>query len=68
VDPTAPNGLRKRVAGQVVFGRRLPTREEIAQINRSLAALEAAQSPSGPEPQHDGGSGGYSDKLPLGDP
>jgi spore germination cell wall hydrolase CwlJ-like protein len=40
VDPTTPTGLRKRVAGQVLFGRRAPTPEEIAAINRSLAAIE----------------------------
>ncbi len=45
VDPTSPNGLRTRVAGQVVFGRRIPTKEEISEINRSLAAFEAAGKP-----------------------
>ncbi|HZZ36563.1 MAG TPA: cell wall hydrolase, partial [Caulobacteraceae bacterium] len=46
IDPTAPGGIRNRVAGQVVFGRRIPTKDEIAQINRSLAAFEAAGKPA----------------------
>jgi hypothetical protein len=52
IDPSAPNGLRQRVAGEVVFGRRVPTKEEIARINASLASLEvpapksAASTPS----------------------
>jgi len=41
-DPTAPNGLRQRVAGEIVFGRRLPTREEVARIDAFLAAMEKA--------------------------
>lgn len=39
-DPTAPGGMRARVSGQVVFGRRIPTREEIAAINERLAEVE----------------------------
>ena len=39
-DPTSPTGLRTRVAGQVLFGRRAPTREEIARINQRLTDLE----------------------------
>jgi spore germination cell wall hydrolase CwlJ-like protein len=42
VDPTSPTGLRQRVAGQVIFGRRVPTPEEIAKINASLPPLDAA--------------------------
>lgn len=45
VDPTTPTGLRKRVAGQVLFGRRAPTPEEIATINRSLAEIERRAPP-----------------------
>jgi spore germination cell wall hydrolase CwlJ-like protein len=40
-DPNSPTGLRTRVAGQVLFGRRQPTREEIAGINARLAQVEA---------------------------
>ena len=39
VDPTAPGGVRTRVAGEVVFGRRVPTRDEIARINAVLASM-----------------------------
>jgi len=43
-DPTAPQGLRKRVAGEIVFGRRIPTHDEIAHINAVLAAMDQSQS------------------------
>jgi len=49
VDPTAPGGLRPRVAGQIEFGRRAPTKDEIARINASLAGMEKA-SPAAPAP------------------
>jgi spore germination cell wall hydrolase CwlJ-like protein len=39
-DPAAPGGFRTRVSGQVIFGRRVPTREEIARINANLAAMD----------------------------
>lgn len=39
IDPTAADG--RVAAGQVVAGRRVPTREEIARINAALAAYEA---------------------------
>lgn len=44
---TAPDG-RQRIAGQIVFGRRIPTRAEIAAINAQIAAMDAAaaQAPS----------------------
>jgi spore germination cell wall hydrolase CwlJ-like protein len=51
VDPTSPTGLRQRVAGQVIFGRRVPTPEEIAKINASLAGLDATPAkPASPAP------------------
>ena len=40
-DPTSPTGLSTRVPGQVLFGRRAPTPQEIAEINRRLAELES---------------------------
>ncbi len=40
IDPTAPGGIRTRVAGEVIFGRRVPTHDEIAKINQSLAAMD----------------------------
>jgi spore germination cell wall hydrolase CwlJ-like protein len=39
-DPTVPQGMRKRVAGEIVFGRRIPTHEEIAAINATLAKMD----------------------------
>ena len=39
-DPTAASGSRQRVAGEIVFGRRLPTRDEITRINGALAAMD----------------------------
>ncbi|HEV2363911.1 MAG TPA: cell wall hydrolase [Caulobacteraceae bacterium] len=39
IDPTAPGGVRTRVAGQIIFGRRVPTHDEIARINDTLAAM-----------------------------
>lgn len=39
IDPTAGGG--RVPAGQVVAGRRMPTKEEIAKINAALAAYEA---------------------------
>jgi len=43
-DPDAPTGTRQRVAGEIVYGRRLPSAEEIARINGVLAAMDKAQS------------------------
>ncbi len=43
IDPTAPGGIRTRVAGEVIFGRRVPTHDEIARINQSLAAMDGPQ-------------------------
>jgi spore germination cell wall hydrolase CwlJ-like protein len=54
-DPTAPGGVRTRVAGQIVFGRRVPTREEIARINAALAAMPQAAPAAPPEPPSLGG-------------
>ncbi len=58
VDPTAPDGLRQRVAGEVVFGRRIPTKDEIARINAALENVAgpvikpgpAVQPPPAPKP------------------
>jgi len=38
---------RQRLAGQIIFGRRVPTKAEIAAINAEIAA-QAAQPPSAP--------------------
>jgi spore germination cell wall hydrolase CwlJ-like protein len=65
IDPNAPGGVRTRAAGQVVFGRRSPTRDEIDRINAALAGMDT--SPSHPvaaaEP-----APAFSDKLPVGKP
>ena len=63
IDPTAPGGVRTRVAGQVIFGRRVPTREEIAGINAVLASMSPPTTPtptpaSAPPPP-------FSDTLPI---
>ncbi len=44
IDPTAPGGIRTRVAGEVIFGRRVPTHDEISRINQSLAAMDGPSS------------------------
>ena len=54
-DPNSPTGLRTRVAGQVLFGRRQPSREEIAAINARLAQIEA----------HNPGLAAGADELPM---
>ena len=38
---TGPDG-RQRVHGELVFGRRIPTKAEIAAINAQIAAMDAA--------------------------
>ncbi|MEO8927723.1 MAG: cell wall hydrolase [Caulobacteraceae bacterium] len=63
-DPTAPGGVRTRVAGQVVFGRRVPTREEIAAINATLLAMDK-NAPPAPAPLP---PPAFSDRLPIGKP
>ncbi|MHB8529461.1 MAG: cell wall hydrolase [Caulobacteraceae bacterium] len=63
IDPTAPGGIRTRVAGEVIFGRRVPTHDEIARINQSLAAMD------GPEPKTVAAQTSrpaFSQKLPIG--
>ncbi len=50
IDPTAPGGIRTRVAGEVIFGRRVPTHDEIARINQSLAAMDGPQPQTTPSP------------------
>lgn len=62
-DPTAPGGVRTRVAGEVLFGRRVPTRDEIAKINATLLAMEPTARAA---PKADTAPPAYSDKLPLG--
>ena len=42
-DPTAASGSHQRVAGEIVFGRRLPTHDEITRINGALAAMDKAR-------------------------
>ena len=55
IDPTAPGGVRTRVAGQVIFGRRVPTRAQMAGINEMLTtmgeAAKQAQAPSAAKPE-----------------
>ncbi|MGI8840965.1 MAG: cell wall hydrolase [Caulobacteraceae bacterium] len=62
-DPSAPGGI-VRASGHVVFGRRLPTREEVARINARLLAMERRESllPVHPAP------GVLSDNQPIGEP
>jgi spore germination cell wall hydrolase CwlJ-like protein len=53
IDPTAPGAPTDTSPGHVVFGRRVPTKDEIARINASLAAYEArnhAETPAPPAP------------------
>lgn len=45
---TPPPEEGRRIPGQVYFGRRVPTREEIDRINGVLAAMAAAAHPSTP--------------------
>lgn len=59
LDPTAPGGVRTRVAGEVVFGRRVPTRDEIARINAVLASMAQPAPPAPPAPP------AFSDNLPI---
>jgi len=63
-DPTAPGGVRTRVSGEVVFGRRVPTRDEIARINATLMAMEQRAPAAAPPPQ----TPAFSDTLPIGKP
>ncbi|MFI4935458.1 MAG: cell wall hydrolase [Caulobacterales bacterium] len=44
--PTSPSDLRPRVAGQIVFGRRIPSKDEIAKINAQLAGLDGDKAPA----------------------
>jgi spore germination cell wall hydrolase CwlJ-like protein len=68
--PVSPTDMRPRVAGQIIFGRRIPSKDEIGRINGQLATLNgetpgaAAPRPAGaptptitPPP--------FADKLPL---
>ena len=63
-DARAAGGERTRVIGTLYAPRRKPTPEEVQEINRSLAAMEAAQEPaptSAPKPatpSSDGASAG----------
>lgn len=67
--PTSPTDMRPRVAGQIVFGRRIPSRDEIARINGQLARLSgetapaAAPGPAGSPPVITPPP--FADKLPL---
>ncbi|HWA61247.1 MAG TPA: cell wall hydrolase [Caulobacteraceae bacterium] len=47
IDPTAP-GAHMPVPGQTLYGRRIPTKDEIARINAALAAYEAKSAPPDP--------------------
>ena len=62
-DPSAPGGI-VRAAGVVVFGRRAPTREEIARVNASLLAMERRDPPLPARPS----PGVLSDAQPIGEP
>jgi spore germination cell wall hydrolase CwlJ-like protein len=64
--PTSPTDLRPRVAGQIVFGRRIPSKDEIARINGQLAALNgAAPQAAGSAPSPVITPPPFADKLPL---
>ncbi|MEO8812836.1 MAG: cell wall hydrolase [Caulobacteraceae bacterium] len=64
VDANAPGGLRGRVAGQVIFGRRAPTRDEVERINAVLAGMDTHVTPTAPPSPGDRPA--FSDKLPVG--
>ncbi|MDQ2859194.1 MAG: cell wall hydrolase [Pseudomonadota bacterium] len=61
-DPSAPGGMHIE-PGQVVFGHRTPTREEIARINATLLALEKREPPIHAPPPAT-----FSDALPISKP
>lgn len=65
IDPTAPGGVRSRAAGQIVFGRRVPTHDEIARINAALAGMDPPAKPPASAPAKEPA---FSDKLPIGKP
>ena len=48
-DPNAEGGLRTRVLGRLTPARRAPTPQEVKRINESLAGLEGAGVPLGPQ-------------------
>lgn len=54
VDPSAHDGEKTRVLGQLYASRRKPTADEIKQINESLARMEGAAGP-GSTPADDAG-------------
>ncbi len=62
-DPSAPGGI-VRASGHVVFGRRAPTREEVARINATLLAMERREPPLPAHPS----PGVLSDNQPIGQP
>jgi spore germination cell wall hydrolase CwlJ-like protein len=49
-EPISPTDLRPRVAGQIVFGRRIASHDEIADINARLAKLGGDPAPAGANP------------------
>ncbi len=62
-DPSVPGGI-VRASGHVVFGRRAPTREEVARINATLLAMERREPPLPARPS----PGVLSDAQPIGEP
>ena len=62
-DPSVPGGI-VRASGHVVFGRRAPTREEIARVNASLLAMERREPPLPARPS----PGVLTDAQPIGEP
>jgi spore germination cell wall hydrolase CwlJ-like protein len=43
--PTSPTDLRPRTAGQMIYGRRIPSKEEIARIDAQLAPMAKDDGP-----------------------
>jgi len=62
-DPSAPGGMHIE-PGQVVFGHRTPTKDEIARVNATLLAMEKREPPLPPRAN----SPAFSDTLPIGKP
>lgn len=65
VDANSPGGSHARVAGQVLFGRRAPTKDEIDRINAVLAGMDQrAPGPTEP-PRAPAPAPAWSDSLPT---
>jgi spore germination cell wall hydrolase CwlJ-like protein len=58
-DLSAPNGVRTRVIGTIIPTRRIPTSDEVRQINERLAGFEKGlEAPDDPPPQEEAAKAG----------